>query len=72
MAENKMDLVDSVFDGFVVDAADDSATKRGCVNIWIPEEYREKFQELQNRSKRRFGKKVQEMVIKAIDKVSDL
>lgn len=73
MNDQNKDLVDKIFEGFTLGNGQDSETvQRAGVTIWLPEEYKEKFNQLQSRSKRRFGKKIQEMLIKAIDKVSGL
>lgn len=71
MAEKNMDIIDTVFEDFVIDENQESkGLRRGGVNIWLPEQYKDRFKDLQVRSNRRFGKKIQELVIKAIDKVS--
>lgn len=69
----KTDLIEELFLDFKVDEASEQNTvQRAGVTIWLPEDYKAKFNSLQERTKRRFGKKVQQLVIKAIDKVSGL
>ena len=37
------------------------------ITLWVPTEYKQKFAELQRKTHRKFGKKVQELLIKSID-----
>ena len=46
-----------------------SAEDRGAITLWIPKAYIEKYGEIQEKTKRRFGKKLQEMVMRSIDKL---
>lgn len=39
------------------------------ITLWIPEEYKAKYDFLQDKTKRRFGKFLKEVLIKSIDKV---
>lgn len=39
----------------------------GPVTIWLPAEYKAKYDRLQERSNRRFCKKVRELIVAAID-----
>ena len=40
-----------------------------AITLWVPLSYRQKYEELQNKSKRKFAKCLQEIVKPAIDKV---
>lgn len=52
--------------------SDDSVNVgRGGVTIWLPPEYKEKYDRFQAQSNRRFGKLVQKLLKKAIDSVKD-
>lgn len=39
----------------------------GPATIWLPPEYKEKFDNLQTKSGRKFGRKIRELIIAAID-----
>lgn len=70
---SEKDFIEEIFNGFqITEEIDSKPVQRAGVTIWLPEDYREKFLLLQSKSKRRFGKKVQELVIKAIDKVFEI
>lgn len=72
MAKTLSDSIDSILEDFDVDAPPKPkpVTENTNISIWLPKEYRDKFDELQMKSKRKFGKLLREVVIKSIDKVS--
>lgn len=43
--------------------------KRKPITSWLPEEYKEKFDNLQKETKYKFGKDLQAMIMRAIDLV---
>lgn len=51
---------------------DDSAiVDRSGITVWLPTEYKKKYDRFQALSNRRFGKLVQKLIKKAIDSVND-
>lgn len=42
------------------------------VNFWIPVEYKARYQEIQALSKKKFSKLVKEMIMKCIDRASEM
>lgn len=46
----------------------DDRNSQRCVTIWISESHKEKYNEIQNRSGRQFGKVLRKMFETAIDK----
>lgn len=69
--KQQIDSLDDIFEGFeIIEHEPLTSKNRGGVTIWLPEEYKAKFQELQQRTGRRFGKKVQQLLMKSIDRVA--
>lgn len=68
--KSKSLLVDQIFhDIESLMVADDEPTKTTkALTIWILEEYKTKFEELQDRTDKKFGKKLKELIYLAIDK----
>lgn len=46
-----------------------SADERAAITLWLPERYKDRYAKLQEKTKRMFGKKLQEMVMRSIDKL---
>lgn len=73
MGEQKIDTLDSMLeqltDTFEVNQSA-PINDRQAITIWLPEKYKAKYELLQKRSNRKFGKLIREFVKKSIDKVS--
>lgn len=67
----KTDLVDSIFLNFNPNELSTEAVDKKPITQWLPVEYKQKYDELQSKTKSRFGKKIQEMIMKAIDLVDE-
>ena len=48
----------------------DGPVKTKAITIWLPEDKALKFEQIQAKSKRRFGKKLKEVVIRSIDLIN--
>lgn len=66
---SEMNLIDECFQGMKEGESSDSVTKT-TLTLWVPAEYKKKFEDLQYRTKKDFGKRLQKLLIKAIDSVS--
>lgn len=72
MLDKKNNLIDSVFKDFESNLTDNHDTpSRQAITIWVPDEYKAKYDKLQEITKRKFGKLVKEVVKKSIDKVQN-
>lgn len=62
-----IDLDDLIAD---LDFNEDSKTKgkNKAVTLWVPEEYHASFEDLQNQTKKKLGKKIQKMFMVVVDK----
>lgn len=61
--------LDSILENFDLSLSEDgSCPDDEPVTFWIPAEYKAKFDQLQRRSKRKFGKLVKEILKYSIDK----
>lgn len=70
MLEKQNTNLDSVFDNLQSDLSDHVViSQRQAITIWLPDEYKIKYDLLQERTKRRFGKLVKELLKKSIDKI---
>ena len=47
------------------------SAERGGITTWLPHQYKEKYDRIQDLSKRKFGKLVQKMIMNALDSVKD-
>lgn len=47
----------------------DDPIRKSTITFWMPEDYRLKFCQIQNKSKKEFGKHIQKMIMKLIDSV---
>lgn len=64
--------LDSIIDGIDdIFNQDSPIHDRAAITIWVPTEKKEKYESLQGRTRRKFGKKLKEIVIKSIDRVND-
>jgi diadenosine tetraphosphate (Ap4A) HIT family hydrolase len=62
--------LDSILDDLGTDLfSTDERPETKPVTMWIPNEYKSKYDELQEQSKKKFGKKLQELVMASIDRV---
>lgn len=68
--KNSSEQIDKIFGDLKLNKKlkHDEANK--TVTLWIPSEYQQKFKELQKASNLDFGKRLQKLVIDAIDSVS--
>jgi hypothetical protein len=65
-----MDTLDDILKGF--DLNDNhvvSTEDKVPLTIWVPKSYKQKYADLQLKSHRKFGKKIQEIFMTAVDKV---
>lgn len=60
-------IVDVKFQNYDAYRDDSAPTKRKPITNWLPESYKERFDNLQKETKCRFGKDIQEMIMRAID-----
>ena len=47
---------------------EDNSVETDQVNVWVPMAYKERYMKLQRRTKKKFGKLLQEIVMRSIDK----
>lgn len=66
---SEMNLIDECFQG-MKDRDSSCAVEKTTLTLWVPTEYKKKFEELQDKTKKDFGKRLQKLLIKAIDNVS--
>lgn len=61
-----------LFEQFTAESNDMENTPldKEAITLWIPVEYKEKFDRLQRKSKRRFSKVLKEVVMRSIDRVA--
>jgi len=52
-----------------VNAVDESTAGYKAITIWVPGEYKGKFDEIQKRTSRKFSRKAREILMVAIDRV---
>lgn len=71
MDEKYQDFIDSVFGDLAgtLNANEEMDIKVG-VTFWLPEKHEQKFRSLQKISKKKFGKKMQEILCKVIESVN--
>lgn len=62
--------IDDMIGDVSFEARDKTYVKGKSITIWVPDEYKDKYDLLQARSNKVFGKKVKEIVKLAIDKVA--
>lgn len=62
--------LDSILDDFEINQSGENQKDDSCpITLWIPVKYKERFAELQEKSNKRFGKKLKEVIMRSIDKV---
>lgn len=64
-----MKSIDSIIEEFDLTKPAVRSVDKRSITLWLPVEYKEKFDLLQGRSNRLFGKKLQEVLMQAIDRV---
>ena len=70
MSDKQTDSLDQIFEAFDKDIFTPSeSSQRQAITIWVPEQYKAKFDSLQDRTNRRFGKLVKAMLMKSIDRI---
>lgn len=70
MTQKQNGTLDSIFADFEADISEKpQSTQRQSITIWIPEEYKAKYELLQGKTRQRFGKKLKEVVKMSIDKI---
>lgn len=67
MRETSLDAIMESFDPTENDAPL-RVKSGGCVSIWLPDPYKAQWDKLQSKTDRRFGKKVRELLVAAIEK----
>lgn len=68
-SDNKINL-DDIF-GDIESLIDSGGPSNlGGITIWVPIEYKQKYSHIQAITKRKFSKKVQELLIKSLDKIN--
>lgn len=70
MHKKAQETLDSVFENMdSMFTGHEEPIETKPVTIWLPVDYKNKFDTLQKSTKRKFGKKIKELVIRSIDKV---
>lgn len=62
----KSESIDQIFRELETLTEADETTITMMIGLWVPAEYKLRFDQLQELTNKRFGKKVQELVIQAI------
>ncbi len=63
--------IDEMINGFEKNQSEQpSEERRRPITFWLPERYKEQYDVLQAKSKRRLGKLLTEIVIQSIDRVT--
>lgn len=71
MTENQREFFESMFAGINQDDGHSlTAENRKAVTIWLPIDYQKKFEQVQSQTKKRFGKKLREFIMQALDQVA--
>lgn len=69
--DDRSKSLDSIFKDFQLDEDSDLVSKNmKCIAIWLPESYKKSFDELQDKTNRKFGRKIKELIIRSIQKVA--
>jgi len=71
MKEDLKDIVEFINEGFLTDMARDLDTEpvdKKAITFWIPEDYKRKYEQIQDRSKKKLGKNLAKLIIMIIDK----
>lgn len=64
------ETIDDVLKEFDLTDIPETETKNNKnLSVWIPAQYKDKYDEIQRLSRGRFGKLLREVVVKSIDKV---
>lgn len=70
--KNKKDSLDALLENFSVVTNECANEELRPLTLWVPKSHKEKYDNLQARTKRRFGKKLKEVFILAINKTEAL
>jgi len=63
-------IIDSLVSTIDLSTIESNETlERGCISFWVPKEHKEKYEQIQGRTKSKFGKIFQEVLKSSIDKV---
>ena len=65
--DKSLDSILASFEIADLETADREGSKP--ITIWVPTKVQQKYESLQEKSRRKFGKKLKEVVINSIDKV---
>ena len=60
--------IDAIIDGFVACGDNPESGPRAHLTLYVPLETKQKFDNLQTKSRRKFGKKLQEVVAIAVER----
>lgn len=70
MQLNSKETIDSILEGFgPLVKGNEEPIKTLPITFWLPEEYKMKYELIQNKSKRKLGKLLQKVLMKSIDKI---
>lgn len=68
MTKQQKDFLSSFFEGLSEGEVETlGANDRGCITMWYPLSTKQKFMRLQEKTKRKLGKRIQKFVKTAID-----
>ena len=59
--------IDQIFRELELLTEAQETVETSMIGLWVPTEYKQRFDELQERTRKKFGKKIQELVMQAID-----
>jgi len=61
-----------LFEGMYQQEGSLGAVEKSTLTLWLDKKYKEKFDILQSETNKEFGKRLQKLIMQAIDKVSGL
>ena len=70
MGNNIEKLASELVEGIDFTKVHEADEDEGQVNFWIPKSKKQKFQELQLTTDKKFGKLIKEVIVRCIDKAS--
>lgn len=72
MKSNQPNTLDMIIQNFETGSTCDAMIdQRQAITIWVPASYKAKFDDLQNQTKKRFGKALRSVLIQSIDRVAE-
>ncbi len=63
------DILNKVFEGINKQSGNHLPEEKSTLTLWVSKECKGKFDSLQSRTKKEFGKRLQKLIAMAIDKV---